>query len=494
MLNVHVRITDTKTGKPAAVRLRITDGAGVYRPPLGRQSRFRTGPGEDVGGQVLLDGREFAYVDGTCEVPLPPGQLTIEIARGNEYRPVRQHVSLAEGQLALRLSIDRWTDERSAGWYAGDVRAHDLTPHAALLEGAAEGLAVVQLLARERPPNESTPPAVSNLLAFSGTTAALRSPDCLVAVNTLNTHAVLGSVSLLNCHRPVYPLRFGGPGQPDDWSIADWCDQCHRKKGLVVWPDLPRLTEEHPQGEALAAMILGKVNAFEVGPGADFSGSSFQFYYRLLNCGLRPVLVAGSGKDSNAVALGAVRTYARLLPEQELGPAHWIDAVRAGRTFVTNGPVLSLSVSGQEPGGMVTAEPGAEVPVRAEARSASPIETIEILAGGKVVASARASGEQRSVELQTTLVCEKSTWIVARSQGPSGQWAHATPVHVQISGKPILPTDEQTAPLLSALARTVDWVNHRANCPTEKQHRHLQEVLDEARARLSDHSAGSPGR
>src|SRR2546429_2281312 len=51
-------------------------------------------------------------------------------------------------------------DLRTEGWYAGDIRAHDLPPHGALLEGAAEGLAVVSLLAYERPPRDGAPPAV----------------------------------------------------------------------------------------------------------------------------------------------------------------------------------------------------------------------------------------------------------------------------------------------------------------------------------------------
>jgi hypothetical protein len=492
MFTVHVRITDSSTGKPAAARLRITDGMGVYRPPLGRHNRFRAGPGEDVGGQVIVDKRAFAYVDGTCELPLPAGQITVEIARGIEYQPVRKEVVLADGQMALRLNIERWADERPAGWFAGDIRAHELTPHAALLEGAAEGLAVVQLMARERPPADSIPPAISNLLAFSGTDAALRRSDCLVAVNTLNTHTILGSVALLNCHRPVFPLHFGEPGEPDHWSVADWCDQCHRKKGLVVWPDLPRFTDEQPQGEALAAMILGKIDAFEVGPAADFDGASFQLYYHLINCGLQPALVGGSGKDSNAIALGAVRTYAQLLPDQKLDTGTWIEAVREGRTFVTNGPLLSLSAMGQKPGSTVVIEAGTGVPVRAEARSALPIETIEIMAGGKAIAATKASGEQRA-ELQTMLVSDKSTWIAARCRGSAGQLAHTTPIYLQVPGKPPDVTEEQTLPLVAVLERTLAWVNHRANCPTERQRLLLQEVLENALLKLSGRSGPAPG-
>jgi hypothetical protein len=384
MLTVHLRVNDEATGKPVPVRLRISDEAGRYYPPLGQLADFATAAGQDVGDQVRLGQRCFAFIDGTCEARLPAGPLTIEVSRGPEYSPLSRRVVLGAGKMAIRLAIERWTDASKDGWFAGDVRAHDLPPHAAALEGAAEGLAVVQLLARERPPSEDRPAAVSNLSAFSGTTPALTEHGCLVAVNTFNAHRVLGAVSLLNCHRPVLPLRFGAPGEPDHWSVADWCDQCHRKSGLVVWPDLPRLVPEHLQGEALAALVLGKIDAFEVGPVIEPQPDSLADYYRLLDCGLRPVLVGGSGKDSNAAVLGSMRTYARLKEGEALTAAGWIEAVRAGRTFITTGPLLSLTVDGQGPGAALTVEPGQRVRVRAEAHSAVAFEQLELLVNGEV--------------------------------------------------------------------------------------------------------------
>jgi hypothetical protein len=396
---------------------------------------------------------------------------------------VRKQLALAAGQISLRLAIERWTDERSGGWFAGDVRALELSPHAALLEGAAEALAVVQLLACERPSLEGVPPATPNLLAFSGDRAGLRSPECLVAVNTLNVHPVLGTVALLNCHRPVYPLRFGKPDLRDDWSVSDWCDQCHRKKGLVVWPDLPRLREDALQGEALAAMLLGKIDAFEVGPDAEFTGESYQLYYRLLNCGLRPALVGGSGKDSNAIALGTIRTYAALVPGEELDAGPWIEAVRAGRTYVTNGPLLSLTVENHGPGGIIPLLPGQEIRIRAEARSAEPLDTLEVLAGGEVIASGSASGGSSTV-VELSYSCQNSTWIVARCRGQLTQRAHTSPLFLQARGRPAVASPDQPAALLAILERTANWVEREADCPADRQRQHLLEVLGEARSRL----------
>src|SRR5262245_5379509 len=107
MQTVHLRVLDAGTGRPTPVRLRLTDAEGRYYAPFGRLAAFATRPGTDVGGQVLHEGRAYAYIDGACEVRLPPGRLTVEIHKGPEYVPIVREVRLAAGQLALRFEIER---------------------------------------------------------------------------------------------------------------------------------------------------------------------------------------------------------------------------------------------------------------------------------------------------------------------------------------------------------------------------------------------------
>ncbi len=496
MLTIHLRVNDAATGKPTPVRVRLLDDGGNYRAPFGRLREFATGPGEDVGGNLRLGAERFAYINGACEVRLPPGPVTVEVSKGPEYSPLRREVTLGPGQISLRLAVERWADLRPDGWYAGDTRATELSPHAAQLEGAAEGLAVVNLLARERP-GQGGAAAVPILLAFSGNQFVLEGPECQVAVNTLNEHPVLGTVALLNCHRVVYPLRFGGPDGLDDWSVADWCDQCHRKSGLVVWPDLPRLTAEHPQGEALAALVLGKVDACEVSRFDDPEPEVLGHWYRLLGCGLRVPLAGGSGKDSNAVALGSVRTYARIPQGEALSYAAWIEAVRAGRTFVTNGPLLSLSVAGEGPGSIVkTPAEGKRVRVRAEAQSTVPFDQLEVLADGEVIAEKEASGNRQSAVLEVEHVPAGSGWLAARCWGrerlADGQcvYAHTSPVYVEAEGRPVRASAETAAPLLAILERTAEWVAREARCENERQREHLAGSLGEARRELVRRQGG----
>lgn len=477
MLTVHVRINDAATGKPTPVRLCITGSDGRYYPPLGRLADFAVGRNEDVGGNLLLLGRAWSVIDGTCEVPLPPGPLSVEISKGFEYLPQKTEVVLGPGKMALRFQVERWTDLRAEGWYSGDARAHFLTPHAALLEAAAEDVGVVNLLATET--TVGNHPAIPNLLAFSGQQPALETAGHMVVVNTLNTHPVLGRLALLNCHRVVYPLHLGGPDGSDDWPLAAWCDQCHRKGGLVVWT-------RAASGEAAADLLLGKVDAFEIDFVDDAAFDRLPSWYRLLNCGLAVPLVGASGKDSNLEALGMMRTYANLPAGEPLTYKGWIEAVRAGRTFMTSGPLMTFDVMGQGPGAKVPlAAERTHVPVRATARSVVPFERLELLRNGEVVAEAAASGSPvQSATIELEMPISASGWVAARCRDGQRVVAHTSPVYLAAEGRPVYRDLAAVQELLRHLDEMLDWVRREARCSTEAKREAVASVFVTARQAL----------
>ena len=315
MLNVHLRITDAATKRPTPVRVRVTAADGTHFPPLGRAAEFPAACNADVGGHLWVGREKGWYIDGACELPLPAGvPLRVQAAKGPEWTPLDETVTLGAGQIALRFALARWTDSRADGWVTVDTRCHFIGPHAALLEAQAEDVSVVNLLATPFPVlalDAHTYTTTPNLLAFSGQVPALERDGCSVVVNTFNAHPVLGKVALLNSHRPVFPLAFGGE-ETDDWGVCDWCDQCHRKKGLTVWAEAFEPTGGLLGGsEALVAALLGKIDAIEVTGGARKT-PLLPWVYRLWDAGFLVPLVGASGKDSNRTALGSVRTYAKL--------------------------------------------------------------------------------------------------------------------------------------------------------------------------------------
>jgi hypothetical protein len=504
MQTVHVRVNDAATGQPTPVRIRFTGPDGTYYAPFGRLTEFATKPGVNVGGNVRIGSEAYAYIDGTCEVRLPPGRITVAISKGPEYLPVRTEVHLPPGKLALRFEVRRWIDLRTEGWYSGDTRAHNLTPHAALLEAAAEDLAVVNLLARESAAGSDGTRhiALPNILAFSGQRPALEMPGHQVVVNTLNRHPTLGELLLLNCHRPVYPLTFGGDTGLDDWSLADWCDQCHRKAGLVVGEGFLGGAREPAPGELLADLILGKVDALQLGafdnPQDDFDWDDetvLDDWYKLLRSGFRVPVVGGSGKCSNHEVLGSRRTYARLPPGQEYTYKNWIEAVRAGRTFVTSGPLLEFTVNGVEPGGVVRLPAsGGKVAVRAVARSVAAFDRLEVLCGA---IGMRPTGTPPTASLEAELAFTRSGWLAARccDSGSTPPWgpvaAQSSPVYVEVEGRPPRPDPAVVAQFTSRLDKMLRWAEREARYANDRQREHLADVFRSARAELLRRQEGT---
>ncbi len=490
---VHVRVNDAATGQPTPVRIRFESADGKSFAPFGRQTEIATDWGVGLGGNVSIDGRAYAYIDGTCEIALPADPVSVEITKGPEFVPIRQQVCLGPGKMALRLAMSRWTDLRGEGWHSGDVRATFLSPHAALLEGAAEDLAVVNLLAQVFPwdgePDDEgerkTYWIVPNILEFSGQQPAIQSATTLVAVNTYNWHHRLGSLALLNCHRVVYPLTFGGVHGPDDWTLADWCDQCHRKNGLVVlfyWWRSPEGAAGYIS-EGLANLILGKVDALYVHGGVDHG--AYEAWYTLLNCDLRVTPVSGSCKSSNIHVLGSPRTYAHLQSGEELTYKNWIESIRAGRTFITNGPLLSLTLNGVEPGAVVdVAAAAGSVRVRAEARSFTVLSNVEVVLNGEVVAAGSASGSPSTAVVETAIPVTATGWLAARCTGANETYAHTAPVYVRVDNKKMQAVPAALAVLHKQLDNTLEWARTQARFDDDRQREHLTRILNDARKAL----------
>ena len=85
----------------------------------------------------------------------------------------------------------------------------------------------------------------------------------------------------------------------------------------------------------------------------------------------------------------------------------------------------------------------------------------------------------------------ESGWLAARCWSRErlldGQvvFAHTSPVYCHVDGRPLCPTMETAAPLLTILDQTRDWIGRAARCPTEHQREHLLGVVAAARQELT---------
>ena len=119
-------------------------------------------------------------------------------------------------------------------------------------------------------------------------------------------------------------------------------------------------------------IIKGLVDALEI-LYTDKATFATEEWYRYLNCGYRVAVVGGTDKMSAEMALGRLRTYACLAPDKPFSYESWSEAVRAGRTVTTNGPLIRLAVEGQTIGDTISMpKGGGTVDVEAEATSFLP--------------------------------------------------------------------------------------------------------------------------
>ncbi len=119
---------------------------------------------------------------------------------------------------------------------------------------------------------------------------------------------------------------------------------------------------------AVVDAALGTTDAIEW---SAASRAGFAPMYALWNNGLKVTAVGGEDSISNlhmSKLVGSQRTYV-FTGERGLNMQAWLDGMRSGRAFVTNGPMVELSVNGSLPGETVNiAAGGGGVEVHAQVR------------------------------------------------------------------------------------------------------------------------------
>jgi hypothetical protein len=369
---------------------------------------------------------------------------------------------------------------------------HFLSPSTALLEGEAEGVNVVNLLASQ------WGEMYSNVGDFDGRTTLGGkdfggSGEFVVRVGTENRMQVLGHISLLGyAGAMIHPLCTGGPsesavGDPQEVSMAEWAERCRDQGGLVVMPHAP-----NPQCERAADIVLGLVDAVEMMTFNPHTGQLNPYgladWYRYPNLGYQIPLVAGSDKMDASSQLGGVRTYVQL-GQREFTYDNWMAAIKGGDTFVTVGPLARIEVEGKAPGSRINLpHSGGRVNVSWNVESVSlPVDQVEVILGGLAVEQANFD-KVLSAEGSAEISVEQSNWIALRVRGSyrgrHGEIAaHTSSVQVMIEGKSRFVKNDAMA-VLEQIEGAIAYVDTIAPRPEAKRYKQLRATLEAAHNRL----------
>lgn len=507
---------------PTPVRLHVHGEAGEYLAPIDRNRYPNPSWFEDYSvDSVHYHVHHATYIRGEATVNLPLGRVYVEVSKGFEFEPVRRVFEINEETREIVIVLEKALPWREMGWVTADTHVHFLSPATAHLEGAAEGVNVINLLASQ------WGELMTNVGDFDGKNT-WGSRECggdgeyLVRVGTENRQHVLGHISLLGYRGAlIAPMAVGGPdesaiGDPVEVLLTEWARQCRGQGGLVVLPHFP-----DPRAEHAATIVDGSVDAVEMTSFGDLYGGldpySLADWYRYLNCGYPVPVVGGTDKMSAATPVGAVRTYARIAPSGAFSYEEWQESVRRGHTFVTYGPLLVFEVDGQPMGSRIElAADGGTVDVTWRVASVTtPMTRVELVVNGETRESVAVSPREGSGHWSVKL--DRTSWIAllvrgvfpahdvpfpfldpwlkllaARRPSPASEIiaAHSSAVMVHIPGRPLFTRADAVTILeqIEGALAYVDTIGTRADDLSYKRMRLLLEgVHQRLHQRLHEH-------
>jgi len=221
------------------------------------------------------------------------------------------------------------------------------------------------------------------------------------------------------------------------WDLFPALRAARAQNGIIFWSHICSL----PGEELPIAAALGLVDGVELITWNDptvfpnhlepwlWSGMSqaefpvmcaMDLYYQFLNAGFRLPIAAGTDKFGEEIPLGSNRVFARASGSTNY--AGWVAGVKAGRSFVSNGPLLDFDVDGHQPGDVVSLTEAKRLTARVKASSILPFSRLEIVLNGRPVGHiVRAPFNNKPVdgvywmEVQSAVNLEESGWLAARA-------------------------------------------------------------------------------
>jgi TolB protein len=385
---IQLRIVDEKNA-PAAARVSVTDESGKFYAP---ENAWISG---DTGFDRSERPFEAHYYPstGSDTLVVSAGKITIDVMKGFEYAIERETVDARADQTAtitvkstpLSKPSKESGPKRGGGqWVSSDLHVHmnyggeyRNTPAHLVRQAEAENLAIVNNLIVNK---EQRIPDI----AYAGRQVDAASTAQTLVVHGQEFHTTQwGHLDLLDIRDALLlPGYAGYPGTaaaslfPMDADVSDM----GRARGAVVGfahpfdedpANIPRGQEDTPE-EFAADVALGKVDYLEVMGFNDYR-STAAVWYRLLNLGFRIPAGAGTDAMANFASLrgpvGMDRVYGQV-PDGPVKIGTFLEALRNGKTFATNGPLLEFSLGGEGIGGELKFDgPQTAVPFRASLRS-----------------------------------------------------------------------------------------------------------------------------
>ncbi|HEY1471610.1 MAG TPA: CehA/McbA family metallohydrolase [Candidatus Acidoferrum sp.] len=439
---------------------------------------------------------------------VPSGKYTLEAMGGFEMKPVRRTINVSAGRtesIEAALEPLEFNREHGRTWVASDLHVHmnyggtyRNEPRHLVEQGEAEGLQVISQLTVNKeqrfPDIQFAEPSKEHE----------KDPDVLVIWGQEFHTSYWGHRGIIGLRKHL--LLPGYAGYPNTAAAslypmnADVYDIAHAQGALVgaVHPfdDVPdpfakpaqKITDELPVDVA-----LGKLDYMEIVGFSDHK-STAAVWYKLLNLGFK--LPAGAGTDATPNYAAPIRGqvgFDRVYVWTPSWPTTfdlWVNGLKTGRTFATNGPLVEFKLGGEMVGNELKFDaPQTAVPFSAKLRSIVPVDHLEVVCNGRAVKDLKLEGNRDKADVTGTIPLDESGWCVLRAWSDKAEYpvldkyAYATtsPVYVTIAGKRVY--SKQDAEYFKAwIDRTIEITEAYPDWNSIEQKAYVIKKLQEARA------------
>ncbi|HUQ92241.1 MAG TPA: CehA/McbA family metallohydrolase [Bryobacteraceae bacterium] len=455
---LRVRVLDRETGHKMPATLKIqTAGGAVVKNSAGFGDGVRS--------------------PGVFETLIEPGSTLVQARRGFDYAVEETRIDLRSGdERELTLSLRRRSPLRREGWMSGDNHVHMVHGEAQVhstfpeiqLAARAEGLDYLSVAQRWNLPDpsalalsevcrkNSTPgftmtwnlEAPKNYwrgdvshcmghgwtLAMGDRTADGRDPvQELDAMSAHDYQREKVPTPNFDSHALIHDL--GGIvsyTHPARWWRGKWGG----RNGYPAEADkfVSNLAQELPF-DTIAGPTYDTIDILMKTRELEVNRFGQQLWYMLLNRGYRLAGTASSDatfdRPGGAVP-GKVRTYTRI--EGEFSIPKVAAAMRAGRNFVTSGPLLVFDINGHGIGESLRINGPAKLRVGVRAWAApepgSLLRRIELIRNGEAVR--RIAVADKQIDTAFELEEKDTAWYVVRCLGENeDEVAISNPIYVE---------------------------------------------------------------
>ncbi len=468
--SITVEVVDAESGLPLEARVGVFDNNRVPFPPADQPATMYQG----------LAGKSYFYPDGPTVVPVTSGGVEIYAGRGLEYVPQLVGLQVSSDQ-TVELALQHHTDMNALGWYAGDTHVH--ISHLPIIYSISSAQAVRMMRAE----GLNFANAMEEEPYFTGAIDPQSDANHVLYFSKEQRNPHFGHLSIVG-------LKNWIPNQ----SCGVVPTACGKTLNQAIYQQV------HDQGGnslVIATHTVPTENWFDVSPwpgGGVWRGGPMDLaagsidaidllsysdnnldqvvaeYEHMLNLGFRTPITAGTDcglSSTHSYPMGGVRVYAQLPPGVSFSMDAWVDAVKAGRTFVTNYPLIeSFTLAGAGPG-EVLPEPGSpgrpddnhlgskneRLKGQFKVSCVVPMGKVQLVSNLGVLREWDVSNRPAPLRVARQFNVSSSglTWVALRVIGPVGGWhpidvdgelfAQTNPVFFDVSARYVSRQDELPA-------------------------------------------------